>query len=478
MNEVQISAEGIVKNILSLNYTTETAMKEYLNNVLDKNTHPDYSIQFNMKDVFGEGQVSRGSKNMFMFECVEENACGFTSMDEIQRAFRIADSERTGTNNMGYGIFSPITINNGHEACGLFLQNTEKGSYYSLVYFTARYSKIWTHQGEIVDDKILGRNVSQHMVKGGTRFIWITYPLDPNVALEDLQLDINDVLKFALKYYNRSKDMPVLKGNILDEFKRLGAYYVDYLNESTLHPRKIFYDDEQLTPIEFLKKKDGSEVEPHTYEIRATLDDTFTPRWDIKDTDDNWKQLTTQPKKPIGTHPCNRKSARIHENPTATVKIYDVGDTTRKKKSEFRKFWVKLDDTYIFSEDISMNGWSNCRVVLDIKNRGDNEFKSFISPDPNKSNSSIVKDLKIRLTALVKYTLNLRNFAQSNRESVPTAVKHEAWEMVMGNVCRGQCTMAECTQGITAWKYEVTRINPLVDNIPENLTPICKACVR
>ena len=110
---------GMVRNILSLNYTHQTAVKEYLNNVLEKNTSPYYSITFNLKNI---------NRHEFLFECIEENACGFESLEEIKAAFRIADSERTGTNNMGYGIFSPITINKDHEAFGLFIQDNDNGS--------------------------------------------------------------------------------------------------------------------------------------------------------------------------------------------------------------------------------------------------------------------------------------------------------------------------------------------------------------
>ena len=46
---VHISQKGIVQNILSLNYNHQTTGKEYLNNILDKNVHPEYSINFNMK---------------------------------------------------------------------------------------------------------------------------------------------------------------------------------------------------------------------------------------------------------------------------------------------------------------------------------------------------------------------------------------------------------------------------------------------
>ena len=149
-NSVIISEKGIIKNILSLNYDHQSSVKEYLNNVLDKNhpdTQPGYNINIDMKMI---------GTNVFMFEFTEDNATGFQSLDDIKRAYRIADSERMGVNNMGYGIYAPITINRNHEAHCLFLQKNENGSYFSIVYFSSALSKIWTLQGELDENSALG----------------------------------------------------------------------------------------------------------------------------------------------------------------------------------------------------------------------------------------------------------------------------------------------------------------------------------
>ena len=66
----------------------------------------------------------------FIFE--EENSIGFKSLEEIKKAYKIADSERTGTNNMGYGIYSPITLCKDYDSFNLFIQNTESGKLYSI----------------------------------------------------------------------------------------------------------------------------------------------------------------------------------------------------------------------------------------------------------------------------------------------------------------------------------------------------------
>ena len=97
--------------------------------------------------------------------------------------------------------------------------------------------------------------------------------------------------------------------------------------------------------------------------------------------------------------------------------------------------------------------------------------------DPNKSNSSINPKLKERLVPLIKKTLNT-DFSTNPRVMITPTLKHQVWEAVAGNVCRSTCTSPDCSKEMTAWKYDVMRLNPARDNVLENLTPICKECSR
>lgn len=474
MSAVAISSVGVVKNILSLNYTHETTMREYLNNVLEKNTHPDYSIQFNMKHI---------SRRVFMFECVETHACGFLSLDEMKRAFSIADSERSGTNNMGYGIFSPITINRGHDAHGLFIQSNEYGSYYSIVYFNDADSKIWTHCGEIVDGCILGKDVSHMTVDGGTRFVWITSINDDKDG-EDTNYGVEFVVRVISEWWRKSHRKPV--SDISEDVSRLGSYYNEYLTHVD-YPRNIRYGDKPITAYNFLEKDDGTQVKPSIYEIAIAHIEGGGVEFQVKNSEGCWKLLTVSASNPVGDTDARRSSYRINERQTGLLKVYDIDtpdpdmhenmrEATNMRRS-YRKIWVKIKNTYIFSEDFSMNGWPNSRAVLELDNTGDNNFNEFISPDPNKSNSSINPKLKERLVPLIKYTLN-RDFSTNPRVMITPTLKHQVWWEVCGDVCKSTCRAADCSREITAWKYDVMRLNPARDNVLENLIPICKECSR
>lgn len=470
MTPASISSTGVVKNIKGLNYTYETVVREYLNNVLDKNTHPDHTIRFIMKDI---------PFKPFMFECTEENACGFSDLNELWRAFNIAYSDRSGTNNMGYGIFSPITLNKGHDAYNLFLQSNERGNFYATVYFNAEESTLWTHSGEVEDGCILGRDVSHLLVEGGTRTIWITFP---NVCVtgEPHDYGVDYVVKKVSQQYKASLNIPV-NAEIGEEVARVGTYYVDYLSDS-LHPRNIFYGDTRIQPENFLLKDDGSSAVPYTYDIDIAQIDGRV-EFQIKDTEGVWKILTLSSTEPVGRTGATRRSGRSRVTQSAKLKVYDIGtpgSTLREamdKRKSYRKIWVKIGHTYIFAEDLQMNGWPNCRVVLELENTEDNHFNEFISPDPNKSNSKINTALKARLTPLIKMTLNSK-FKTNPPVKVSLTDKHKVWLRVMDNVCKGPCTSANCVNEMTAWKYEITRLNPDLGTTVQNLTPICKACHR
>lgn len=465
MGEVTISREGVIKNILSLNYDHETTIREYLNNILDKNTHPEHSVHFNMKEI----------NTHFMFECYEMNAIGFQNLDEITRAFKIADSERCGTNNMGYGIFSPITINSDHDAYGLFIQTNENGSYYSVVYFNHKYSKIWTQTGEIGDECISLDDVSYMNIHGGTRFVWITH--HPNVDQDESGSNIslsyiinkikNNYIK-SLKYDNLDSD----RNDIIN----IGAYYSEYLQHPT-NPRSIFYGSEKIEAINFLHNDRDEKTIPQIHEL-AIAKDSESIEHQVKNEEGVWKTLVSTG---VGKKDARIRSLRNTTIHTAYLKVYDIGipsenisTDAKNKRRSFRKIWVKLNDTYIFSEEFPMNGWPNCRVVFELTNSGDNNFNWFISPDPNKSNSSINQKLKLKLVALIKKTLNT-HFSCKVTEEISLTLKHDVWE----NECdrtRHICTNEDCSNEMTVWNYDVTRIDPSEGNELWNLLPICKKC--
>jgi hypothetical protein len=463
MAEVEVSMEGMVKNILSLNYTHQTAVKEYLNNILDKNISPDYEVTFNLKNI---------NRHVFMFECIEKNACGFKSLEEVTKAFRIADSERIGANNMGYGIFSPITINKDHEAFGLFIQNNEHGSFFSTVYFGSAHSKLWTVQGSFSGTTILGHDVSELIVPGGTRFVWFTTP-DTNTEDDELNLSANEVVKFVRKYWRKTLTLPCIADDTETDIMELGKYYRYYLDVRNV---PIYYGRNRINPIDFLVgDTDKGQIHKNVNFNISTM--VYDGKNDYRIHDEGeWKNFTKSSKNTIGELSIRRHHAYHQE---ANVSIYDIDipSIDNKTRKLDRKIWVKIGETYIFCEDFPLNGYPNLRVVLELENNGSNDFGLFISPDANKSNSKINPEIKDRISALVKYTIKRWN-RNPNRVHISDTLKHAAWEFYNGNCCRAVCSEPDCTNEITAWKYDVYKIDEDEEAVEKNLRTICKACAK
>jgi hypothetical protein len=455
---VHISQKGIVKNILSLNYNHQTTMKEYLNNVLVKNVHPEYSVNFNMKN-FERDQT-------FMFECTEQNACGFVSMDELRRAFSIAVSERTGANNMGYGIYSPITINKDKEAIGLFIQDNENGRFYSVVHFNATHTLISTKQGPL--EEIEEYDIPQLLdgVRGGTKFIWFTSPDTNDINEEPRMLSIVEIIRRVKRNYRVSQSHPIMDDeDILSDIKDLGKYYHYYLDNDV----SISYDGDLIEPINILEG-DGLNPQEKTFTISVV---PSTKEYRIMDNESNQCKFNKSGN-PFGKH---AQRAYHMDVQSATVKIVDIDKplegTSKKTRMIDRKIWVKIDETYLFGEVFPLNNWPNLRVVIELTNESDNNFNEFISPDANKSNSKINPQIKDRIVCLVKSLTN-GEFGRSNQVKISDKMKHEAWEYHIGDTLCGTCMKDDCQEDMGVWKYAAVLCGDEVN--VESLMCVCKSC--
>ena len=229
MQDVRISEQGIVKNIISLSYNFQTTTREYIQNVLKKNleTNPEnYSIDFTIKQ----------HDKHFMYVFTETNAIGFKDIDEMQKAFSIADSDRTGANNMGYGIYSPITINKEASTIGLFVQNTPNGAYYSIVYFDASTFKMCSRQGRLEELGDISHPIFQ-TTENGTKFIWF------QINKETVLNDSNEIIITLKRLYGQYERKDVYKPeDWSSEIEELGKFYSDYIKVGA----SINYDGKKI----------------------------------------------------------------------------------------------------------------------------------------------------------------------------------------------------------------------------------------
>lgn len=459
MKNVQISTEGIIRNILSLNYTILTMVMEYINNVISKNSDENYKIQFTLKR-------KRGAYE-FIFR--EESAVGFESLEQINKAFSIANSERNGANNMGYGIYSPITVYKDYDSFNLFIQNNDNGSFYSVSRFNPETNQIITSQGEIRHNKIAGVKINELIPDNGTISIWISAHVDDDFNTEET------IVKYIKKQHLKFGNIDIISDDeTLQDIKEIGKRYVDYMDNIP-----IYYGSSRIEPINIINKDNLVE-----YRISIQHDSEGKIKFRIKENLDNpfWNHFNKCSRKPIGE--TIHRDLRCEEQ-TAEFRITDMGipRTTAEKFSNQRDkaIWVKLNDIKIFNESFVMNSWPNIRAELVLHNDGDNNFDKFISPNPNKSNSKINSDIKEYLVNLIKYSANnkLSNCPSSGRKSIPKKIKIEVWEKYFENCCRHNCFIDECNNEITAWDFQAGHDIPYSEqgsDDVENLRPICGEC--
>ena len=137
-----------------------------------------------------------------------------------------------------------------------------------------------------------------------------------------------------------------------------------------------------------------------------------------------------------------------------------------------------MDGTYIFNEGLSLQGWPNIRVVLELTNSENNCFDHYISPNANKSNSVINRDVKERLNNLVKYAS--KSFKdKGGRKNIPKALQQEVWKKTFGKCFEHDCYISWCTNTIDVWNFHTGHNIPLSDEgktTVDNLKPICSNC--
>ena len=463
MEPVKFSQTGIIKNILTLNYTPITTIKEYLNNVLSKNDHTEYSVTFNLRNV----------RSSLGFEFIEDKAIGFNDLEEIKKAFSIADSQRCGTNNMGYGIFSPITINKDHDACNLFIQNTPNGCFYNVTLFNSQSFSITTETGVYSGHMIKGIDISELVMKGGTRSLWFTFP-----EIEDIEEKTSiDLIKLVKKNYIKfCKGVNIDTDDLTNDIKGLGKYYYDFITKG-IH---ISYGGIYIEPIDILKSTNSNSMKKK-YFLSIISDDGVKEIRIKEDELDDWHTLTLTNCKPIGK-PCTRRSHRMSIEQRATIYIHDVDlpddNSYYKSRQHDKKIWVKVDGTYIFDEVFPLNGWPNIRAVLELTNSENNSFDHFISPNANKSNSLINHEVKERINNLIKYTTKLFT-GQGVRKNVPKPMQQQVWLKTFGKCYEHSCYISWCQNNIDVFNFHTGHNIPASDGgglTIDNLKPICSTC--
>lgn len=428
MNEVIVNSNGVLQNLLASNYDETHITCEYLNNTLKKNINSEnYYVNFTFRDLYSNPR--EGSGNVFTF--IEENSIGFSTLDDIKGAYQIAKSDRSGTNNMGNGIYSPLTLDKNNDTLHLFIQNNNNGQYYSVVYYDSVNIKLYSEQGVLNENNIFKVDVSDIIdtIKNGTISLWFN---DKQKYYENLQFDSKFIQKIQ-KLFKSETNI-----NLIDD-KILGKRYIYYLNSTNI---SIFQGENKIDPINILEKPkinniitqmndNSGEIIEHIgkFKIAVSKNSENKDNYLVSYVDGDWKPLYSSGpgrKTPFKYDESFHMTRTIEANTQfATFTVYDFEYPNkyggRRKEGEDgrindRRIWVKVDNIYICDSEITLSPPNpNARFVLEFE---DDNIDKFIALNANKSNSKINDNIMKRIQFLAKYQLKIWNNTEVKEKSV------------------------------------------------------------
>lgn len=500
MENVTVCNNGIIKNILSLNYDEFQCFIEYINNVILKNNQREYIFHFDCKII---------KKTLTMMHFYDNNGDGFKSLEEIKKAFSIADSNRSGTNNMGYGIFSIITIDEHSDSFNIFIQKKKHKSLYGIIHFISETCTIKTLVGEYNDSKIKFEgqivDVSDLEIENGTNSIWFT---GQNLSQNDDGEERGpiQIIKFIKRSYKKSQsEESIIKNefydcNPINQYDKhlgpdpsggglayeLGKKYHDLLKGG----KKLICGEEVIYPIDIFGY-DLEDKRKQLFDIQSILVNGRKDRkFKIKGQNElNWHIFNKS--NGIGDIWDTNGSGNLRGNNSQSCKIHisckkrqqDNDDIKRKELRRERKIFVKLDGIIIFEEEYGMHAFDEIRVIVELNNSKENEVSSFISLNPNKTNSKLNHEFKERIISLIKTMTKKEYFGpllKVKDKKPKKADRKLIWEQHSGKIYEKKCYIKRCTTMINVFDFQVGH------NIPEskggsssdikNLYPICSTC--
>jgi hypothetical protein len=418
MEKVKINRRGIIDNILQLKYTITENILEYINNIIEKNSNqPDYSINISNK-------ITKDKENMLILS--DNNSLGFDSFKEMKDAYEIANSKKTGANNKGIGIFSPICIDDKKNSVGLFIQDTYNGKFITNVkYYSIDktiFIKCRTFDEFCGGDENMLDLVNQLKTKDGTISYWLN--TKQSFQAKSNKFLLNEILKKNeeedkekidfLKYYSDiQKNKIKIKNKIqkheshIDIINKLRYYYFEYINKDNI---TIQYNSTQINPLNIMNDTDKTDLEFN--ESRDEDDEVFKElKFNIEAQNKNY---TIQKEKDDLRYKFKQsgdgfgKSVEIfrptRENPIESCSI-QVTDNQENKRgnSDKRKIYIEVNKIIIAEQLFQMNGcWPNLRIKVICENRYDNTISKFVNLDNNKSKSRLNVVFEKMVTTLIK----------------------------------------------------------------------------
>ena len=259
--------------------------------------------------------------------------------------------------------------------------------------------------------------------------------------------------------------------------------------------KRIMYGNDILVKPVSILGEGLDETRNRSFDIQSILVNSRNSsskerKYKIKEVnEDQWRKFN--PSNAIGDIWETNGSGNLRNNASHSCKVHitcmpSPKENDRSEREELRKkrkIYVKLDGIIIFEEEFSMHAYDEIRTVIELTNGKENEVSSFISLNPNKSNSKLNHEFKEMIVSLIKRMTKKDYFGPllKKKDKKPKkADRRLVWEQHNCKEYTSKCHVTRCTKDIDVWDFEVGH------NIPEskggsstdikNLFPICSTC--
>ena len=467
MKSVLICIAGVIANLLGQGYTLASTIYEKLNNVIHLNNYEGYTIEFHNVKVEGDKIVT---------SICERLARGFESVSEIKNAFTLNNSTRTGLNNKGLGIFSPLCMNPKSITTGVFIQNNSRGNFLVMIYWNPHTKKLLTDHytftlGENVtlcgdDGRIQLKEKCSNMIKGlmkdrSTLEIWVDNYDHQNT---------NKSIYKLLRLYNKALKNPVSTDSCEQDIneqilREIGLRYHQFKG-------RIYFNGEEIYKWDPMHCYDGTPAKyEHTYEVFVTKNTNSNKTYlstDLSNSGELFKlnKGSFNTKKPV-------RKTKFELEKSCIITITDLGidSNTSRKNSLDNYIYIEIGDTIIAKDTIKKSGnpWPNMRIKVSIINNSGNDVSDFVILNGDKSKSSLNSEFSEKLENLIKHSESvIGKVAKKDKDR-----KHFSEKDIKSRLCNNPYTDlmgTKCDPAI-GLRYEVDHEDgDKTNNDPSNLS--------
>ena len=465
MKPVPICVEGVIANLLDHGYTLDSTIYEKLNNVIHLNDNEGYTIEFH------NGKVG----DYIMTSICERLARGFESVSEIKGAFTLNNSARTGLNNKGMGIFSPLCINRKNITTGVFIQMNSNGNFLVLINWDPTKEPLIEHytftlgenvtlcddDGRIQLKEKCSNTIKKLMKDRSTLEVWVDNYDHQNT---------NDSIYRLLRLYTKVLKNPVSTDSDEEDknnkiAREIGLRYHQFKGSIVFNGKTIYKWD----PMHCY---DGTPAEhEHKYEVLVTKNTNSNKMYLSTDLSNSGAFFKLNKGSFNTKKPVRKIQFELEKSCIITITDLGIDSNTSRKNSLDNYIYIEIGGTIVAKDTIKKSGnpWPNMRIKVSIVNNSGNDVSDFVILNGDKSKSSLNREFYEKLEHLIKHSESvIGKVAKKDKDR-----KHFSEKDIKSRLCNNPYTDlmgTKCDPAI-GLRYEVDHEDgDKTNNDPSNLS--------